>query len=91
MSSFIDGLSLDEKASVSHSDSSTIFKFGDGKRVPSTKKMTVPAYINNQRVVIETDVIDRDILSLLSKSAMKKGGTKIDSLSLSLSRILFRS
>ena len=81
MSCYIDALSLDEKASVLHSDSSTVFKFGDGKRVPSTKKMTVPACIGNQRVMIETDVIDSDIPLLLSKPAMKKAGTKIDFLS----------
>ena len=40
--------------------------------------MKIPAYIGNQRVFIEVDIVPKDIPLLLSKAFMKKGGMLLD-------------
>ena len=83
-----------EKQELIHSEPSTsIFKFGDGRKVQSIMKVTIPAKISNTDVSIVTDLVNDDILLLLSKEAMKKVNTQIDfhqtqSLCLVLSNLL---
>ena len=58
--------------------SQSTFKFGNGGPVQSIKKVSLPVMIGKQEINLETDVVDTDILLLLSKNAMKKSSTVID-------------
>ena len=73
-----DSLSESDLNSVEEFPSQTCFKFGDGSKVISAKKIKFPAYIGNKRVFIITDVIPNDIPLLLSKESMKKGNAKLN-------------
>ena len=68
-----------EKHELIHSEPSTsIFKFGDSRKVQSKLRVTIPAKINSTDVSIVTDLVNDDIPLLLSKEAMKKANTQID-------------
>ena len=54
------------------------FKFGDGRKVASIEKVTIPATIGEQPVRIRADVVREEIPLLLSKKSMKKAETNID-------------
>ena len=63
---------------VVEESSSSSFRFGDGNS-KTANKLTVPARIGNENIVIKTDAIGgSDSPLLLSKEAMKKGDVKID-------------
>ena len=51
------------------------FKFGDGNKLNSLYKVILPCVIADIEVSIITDVVNSDILLLLSKGAMKRAGT----------------
>ena len=57
---------------------STNFKFGDGWKVASIEKVTIPATISEQPVRIRTDVVREEITLLLSKKSIKKAETNVD-------------
>ena len=59
-------------------ESSSVFRFGDGKAVKSKMSVTLPVSIGQKKVNLETDVVDADIPLLLSKASMKKSETTID-------------
>ena len=68
-----------EKQGLIHSEPGTsIFKFGDGAKVQSIMKVTIPAKINNTDVSIVTDLVNDDIPLLLSKEATKKANAQIN-------------
>ena len=48
------------------------FVFGDGCQIPATSTACIPAYIGNQQLFIDTDVIDEDMLLLLPCPSMNK-------------------
>ena len=48
------------------------FKFGDDSTIWSTKTVTIPATIGKDDVLIKTEVIQNDLLLLLSKDSVKK-------------------
>ena len=73
-----DSLSESDLKLIEESPSQTCFKFGDGKKVVSMKKVKFPAYIANKKIFIITDVISNDIPLLLSKESMKKGQAKLN-------------
>ena len=54
------------------------FKFDGGSRLKSNTEYCLPAAIARKEVTIKMDVVDSDISLLLSQSAMKKAGVKID-------------
>ncbi|GAB1599884.1 hypothetical protein Ahia01_000265900 [Argonauta hians] len=54
------------------------FRFGDGRRVNSEMTVILPVTIGTKKVNLETDVVEADILLLLSKYSMKKADTTID-------------
>jgi hypothetical protein len=54
------------------------FKFGDGNIVYSYSKATLPVTIAETKCNIETEVVKEDIPLLLSKTSLKKAGTKLD-------------
>ena len=54
------------------------FKFGDGRKVASIEKVTIPATVGEQPVRIRTDAVREEIPLLLSKTSMKKAEIIID-------------
>ena len=50
------------------------YKFGDGKVVHSYQQVNMPVYIENERGMMETEVVDQEIPLLISKEAMRKHG-----------------
>ena len=71
-------LSDEGRLEVTKEPSTTNFKFGDGRKVPSIEKVTIPTTIDEQSVKIRTDVVRKEIPLLLSKKPMKKAVTNID-------------
>ena len=76
--SYVEGLSSPEQDLVTYSNSSSSFKFGSGEPIPSLYKVKIPATIGEQKLFIETDVVESDVPLLLSRQAMKKADTKIN-------------
>ena len=70
--------SLDEGVSIKKRSSCATFKFGNGRPVQSLKKVALPVTIENDKISLETDVVDTDIPLLLSKATMKKPSTVTD-------------
>ena len=71
-----------KKQEFIHSEQSiSTFKFGDGIKVQSIMKVTIPVNINNTDTSTVTDLVNDDIPLLLSKEAMKKANTQINFLS----------
>ena len=54
------------------------FKFGGGETMRSKGEYCLPAVIAGKDVMIRTDVVGSDIPLLLSRSAMKTAGVKMD-------------
>ena len=75
---YLDSLSDSEKGKISSTKSGSLFRFGDGNKVESTQIITLPATLAGHNISISTDVIDKDIPLLLSKSAMKKVGMNLN-------------
>ena len=73
----IDSLTKKELQEVNYSPINTVFKFGSGK-MKFIEKLTLPCYLAGKKCTIETDVVESDIPLLMSKSAMKKAGMKLD-------------
>ena len=67
-----DAQKVREKSSLSS------FRSGDGNSKTADKSLTIPAKIGKEDTKIKTDVIDSDLLLLLSKEAIKKDDVKID-------------
>ena len=56
----------------------TYFKFGDGAKIKSTKKVKFPAVIAGKRVYVSCDVISSNIPLLFSKEDLKKCDALLD-------------
>ena len=57
---------------------SQMFKFGGGEIMRSKGEYSLPAVVAGKDVMIRTDVVGSDIPLLLSRSAMKTTGVKMD-------------
>lgn len=68
---YTSSLNASDSASITFTESSRAFRFGDGKMVTSDKSAVIPAVIGQEKVSIRTDIVDADIPLLLSKTAMK--------------------
>jgi hypothetical protein len=55
-----------------------VFKFGGGTRLKSDGEYELPVCMVGKQVRVKTDVVESDIPLLLSRSAMKKAGIKMD-------------
>ena len=78
MNCYKETLSIEDQNSITSEPGSTYFKFGDGRKVPSIIKVTIPATIGGQKVSIRTDIVKEEIPLLLSKESMKKANNHID-------------
>ena len=75
---YLDSLSDADSKLVEETQSQTCFKFGDGNKIRSLKKVKFPAYIADNKFYIEADVIPNDIPLLLSKESMKRCNAKLN-------------
>ena len=76
---FQDSLPTEKNAKVSLVPSERTFKFGDGMLVKSLGKVLLPVSLKgvNGEILIETDVIDKDLPLLMSRGSMKRANTVI--------------
>ena len=78
LQNMIDSLSEPDKQRVIENKSNKVFRFGDSKMITSSKKVKIPIWIGNEKVILNTEVIDYNIPLLLSKESMKKAKVTID-------------
>ena len=76
--SYINSLNEGDRKKVQQTVGERTFKFGGGTRLKSQAEYCLPAVIAGKEVTIKTDVVRSDIPLLLSRSAMKKAGVKMD-------------
>lgn len=78
LENYIGSLDDAERKKVTKAEGSRIFKFGGGTKLKSKCEYSIPGEIAGTSVTIQTDVVDSDIPLLLSRSAMKNAGVKLD-------------
>ena len=71
---YLQSLPITEYSLITSSESTNIFRFGDGQQIQSMRQVCIPVKIGSMDVMLETDIIDRDIPLLLSRESMKKAG-----------------
>ena len=71
MQCYLETLVESEKIKVKYFSSSTSFKFGSAECVLSYKLVILPSEIAGRKLNTETEVVNCDLPSLLSKGAMK--------------------
>ena len=78
MEDYLCSLNEQSKLKVERNPGKKQFKFGGGEKLQSVGSFKIPAMIAGQEVMIITDIVDSDIPLLLSKTAMKKAGVKLN-------------
>ena len=78
MEDYFSSLNEQSKLKVERNPGKKQFKFGGGEKLQSVGSFKIPAMIAGQEVMIITDIVDSDIPLLLSKTAMKKAGVKLN-------------
>ena len=75
---YINSLNEGDRKKIRQTVGERTFKFCGVTRLKLTAEFGLHAVIAEKEVTIKTDVADSDILLLLSRSAMKKAGVKMD-------------
>ena len=78
MDSYINSLNEVDRKKIKQTTGEKTFKFGGGTRLKSRAEYCLPAVIAGKEVTIKTDVVGSDIPLLLSRTAMKRAGVKMD-------------
>ena len=78
MDSYINSLNEVDRKKIKQTTGERTFKFGGGTRLKSRAEYCLPAVIAGKEVTIKTDVVGSDIPLLLSRTAMKRAGVKMD-------------
>jgi len=78
VNSYIGSLDQCDKDKVQRFEGERTFKFGGGTRLKSKAEYQLPGVMAGKQVTIKTDVVESDIPLLLSRSAMKTAGVKMD-------------
>ena len=78
MDSYINSLNEVDRKKIKQTTGERTFKFGGGTRLKSRAEYCLPAVIVGKEVTIKTDVVGSDIPLLLSRTAMKRAGVKMD-------------
>ena len=78
LETYLETLDSNQLLEVEYENSSSVFRFGDGKRMRSLKRAIIPCVLAGKNISIRTDVVDCNIPLLLSKASMKKAGMIID-------------
>ena len=76
---YIESLNESNKSILSYNEASNFYRFGDGKRICSTKSVKLPVVIGQQPVTIESDVVHCDVPLLMSRSSMKRSNMHLNS------------
>ena len=63
---------------IKRENSSSVYRFGDGKKFVANECVTLPCVLAGKQIQIKTDVVDCNIPLLLSKKSMKTAGMVID-------------
>ena len=75
---YLETLDEVQRNKVKTFSSNTWFKFGDGNKIKSLKKVRIPCEIAKTRCYLETDVVACDIPLLFGKPSMKRAKMKLD-------------
>ena len=75
---YIKGLPCELKSQIKYVESNTSFKFGDGHKVFSYTKVTLPVNIAGINCFIDIEFVKEKIPLLLTKSPLKKAKAVID-------------
>lgn len=78
LKSYIDSLNKTDRAKIVNRDGQRVFKFGGGTKLKSEGEYELPVHIVGKPVTIKTDVVNSDIPLLLSRTAMKNAGVKMN-------------
>ena len=78
MDSYINSLNEVDRKKIKQTTGERTFKFGGGTRLKSRAEYCLPAVIAGKEETIKTDVVGSDIPLLLSRTAMKRAGVKMD-------------
>lgn len=69
---------IKSKSEMVVTSSKRSFKFGSGDSYGSLGRVKLPAYIENEMIYIEADIIDLDLPLLISSQAMKSANVKLE-------------
>ena len=75
---FLDTLSYEDRNKLCYSESTSVYKFGNGQKYKALKSVRLACEIVGIKVSIITDVIEAKIPLLMSKSSMKRAKMVID-------------
>lgn len=78
LSDFIESMSEEDKKKIEEKSTSSSFTFGDGRPVPSLRRLILPCMIVGIKCSLQTDVVPCNIPLLLSRAAMKKAAMIVD-------------
>lgn len=75
---FVDSLTQEERKLISRYPSDKKFRFGDGNIVKSSEVARIPITLGSHKVLLDVDIVEKEIPLLLSKKSMKKCKAIID-------------
>ena len=78
MQCFLDGFSERDRENVTTSEGHKVFKFGGGEQLKSQMSCQLPGRIAGKDIIIEVDVVDSAIPTLLSLKSLKKAKAKLN-------------
>nr|CAB3262901.1 uncharacterized protein LOC100184952 [Phallusia mammillata] len=76
--SYCSNLAANLKGKVKVCKKRSVFKFGDGEKVISSKEAVIPAFIAGKKLSIKVCIVASQIPLLLSKASLKKASTQLD-------------
>ena len=75
---YLSTLSAGDRMNVKETESKSVFRFGDGVETKSLLCASVPVLIGRHKFVLDMEIVPNEIPLLISKSAMKQMGMKLD-------------
>ena len=78
MNIYTDSFEEAEKAKVRYRESKNFYPLGDGNKVSTIKNVDIPIIFGNERVTLNTDIVQNNIPLPLSGKAMKTANMMFD-------------
>ena len=78
LDNYITLLHEDDQNKIEYSPTSSVFKFGNSKRIKANKLAQIPILIGSKKVQLNTDVVNAEIPLLFSRHSMKKAEMQLD-------------
>ena len=75
---YIETLSNEDKSKITNDKSNSIYRFGDGKKIPALKNAKVAAVIGSQKVISDTDIVTNEVPLLLSRESRKRANMHLN-------------